>query len=194
MKNASTRPIVISGPSGAGKSTFLKRLFAEYPDKFGFSVSHTTRSPRAGEVDGVEYNFVTRDEFLAGVARGEFIENAEFSGNLYGTTIQAVKSVGDKGRICILDIDMQGVKLVKATDLNPYYLSVQPPSVEELEKRLRGRGTEKEEDIQGRLAAAQGELDYAKEEGAYDETIVNDDLESAYAKFKAYIDKITASS
>ncbi|KAK3819349.1 MAG: guanylate kinase [Linnemannia elongata] len=187
-----SRPIVISGPSGAGKSTFLKRLFAEYPDKFGFSVSNTTRNPRAGEVNGVDYNFLTREEFLAGVARGDFIEHAEFSGNLYGTTVQGVKSVGDKGRICILDIDMQGVKLVKKTDLNPYYLSVQPPSIEELEKRLRGRGTEKEADIQGRLSAAQGELDYAKEEGAYDVTIVNDDLEAAYAKFKAYIDKITS--
>ncbi|KAG9072895.1 guanylate kinase [Linnemannia hyalina] len=190
--SAPSRPIVISGPSGAGKSTFLKRLFAEYPDKFGFSVSNTTRNPRAGEVDGVDYNFLTREEFLAGVARGDFIEHAEFSGNMYGTTVQGVKSVGDKGRICILDIDMQGVKLVKKTDLNPYYLSVQPPSIEELEKRLRGRGTEKEADIQGRLSAAQGELDYAKEEGAYDEIIVNDDLEAAYAKFKAYINKITS--
>ncbi|KAF9129805.1 guanylate kinase [Mortierella sp. 14UC] len=190
--SAPSRPIVISGPSGAGKSTFLKRLFAEYPGKFGFSVSNTTRKPRAGEVDGVDYNFLTRDEFLAGVERGDFIEHAEFSGNMYGTTVQGVKSVSDKGRICILDIDMQGVKLVKKTDLNPYYLSVQPPSIEELERRLRGRGTEKEADIQGRLAAAQGELDYAKEEGAYDEIIVNDDLESAYAKFKAYIDKVTA--
>ncbi|KAF9169879.1 guanylate kinase [Mortierella sp. AD011] len=189
MSAAPSRPIVLSGPSGAGKSTFLKRLFAEYPDKFGFSVSHTTRSPRAGETDGVEYNFVTRETFLAGVARGEFIEHAEFSGNLYGTTVQAVKSVGEKGKICILDIDMQGVKLVKKTDLNPWYLSVQPPSIEELEKRLRSRGTEKEEDIKSRMAAAQGELDYAKEEGAYHETIINDDLESAYSKFKAFINK-----
>jgi guanylate kinase len=85
----------------------LKRLFAEYPDKFGFSVSNTTRNPRAGEVNGVDYNFLTREDFLAGVARGDFIEHAEFSGNLYGTTVQGVKSVGDKGRICILDIDMQ---------------------------------------------------------------------------------------
>ncbi|KAF9181270.1 guanylate kinase [Haplosporangium sp. Z 767] len=192
MSSAPSRPIVLSGPSGAGKSTLLKRLFAEYPDKFGFSVSHTTRPPRAGETDGVEYNFVTREEFLAGVERGEFIEHAEFSGNLYGTSVKAVKTVGEKGRICILDIDMQGVKLVKNTDLNPYYLSVQPPSIEQLEKRLRGRGTESEVDIQGRLAAAQGELDYAKEEGAYDETIINDDLESAYTKFKAFIDRVTA--
>ncbi|KAG0363694.1 hypothetical protein BGZ54_008067 [Gamsiella multidivaricata] len=156
------------------------------------SIVDTTRSPRAGETDRVEYNFVTREQFMDGVARGEFIEHAEFSGNLYGTTIQAVRNVGDLGRICILDIDMQGVKLVKATDLNPYYVSVQPPSIEELEARLRGRGTEGEADIQGRLAAAQAELDYAKEEGAYDKTIVNDDLETSYAMFRAYINSVTA--
>ncbi|KAF9586683.1 guanylate kinase, partial [Lunasporangiospora selenospora] len=183
------RPIVISGPSGAGKSTFLKRLFAEYPDKFGFSVSHTTRTPRAGEAHGVDYNFVTREEFLEGVSRKEFVEHAEFSKNLYGTTIQAVKSVSDQGKVCILDIDMQGVKQVKETSLDPHYLSVQPPSVEELEKRLRARGTEKEEQIQNRLAAAAGELEYANQEGSFDETIVNDDLETAYAKFKAFIDR-----
>ncbi|KAG0347576.1 guanylate kinase [Podila minutissima] len=191
MSPGPSRPIVVSGPSGAGKSTFLKRLFAEYPNKFGFSVSHTTRNPRAGEVNGVDYNFVTRDEFLAGVARKEFIEHAEFSGNLYGTTVNAVKSVGDQGKICILDIDMQGVKLVKATDLNAWYLSVQPPSIPELENRLRGRGTETEDSLQKRIAAAHGELEYAKEEGAYHETIVNDDLETAYGKFKAFINKGT---
>lgn len=140
IQSVPSRPIVVSGPSGAGKSTFLKRLFAEYPNKFGFSVSRkstmlqgldqipsscldrhfffffrsdTTRNPRAGEVNGVDYNFVTRDEFLAGVARKEFIEHAEFSGNLYGTTVNAVKTVGDQGKICILDIDMQ-VKLLSS--------------------------------------------------------------------------------
>ncbi|KAG0225627.1 guanylate kinase [Actinomortierella wolfii] len=190
--SSGARPIVISGPSGSGKSTFLKRLFAEYPDKFGFSVSHTTRKPRAGEVNGREYNFVTREEFLAGVDRKEFIEHAEFSGNLYGTSVAAVRTVGEQGKICILDIDMQGVKLVKETDLNPWYLSLQPPSIEVLEQRLRSRGTESEEDIQKRLAASIAELEYAKEEGAYDEVIVNDDLETSYAKFKAFIDRVTA--
>ncbi|GJJ74159.1 guanylate kinase [Entomortierella parvispora] len=187
-----SRPIVVSGPSGAGKSTFLKRLFAEYPNKFGFSISNTTRAPRAGETDGVEYYFITREKFLEGVANGDFIEHAEFSGNLYGTTVQGVRNVGERGQICILDIDMQGVKLVKNTNLNPYYLSVQPPSLEVLEQRLRGRGTETESALQARLAAAQGELDYAKEEGAYDETIVNDDLEAAYSKFRDFINRVTA--
>ncbi|KAF9167959.1 guanylate kinase [Actinomortierella ambigua] len=155
-------------------------------------VRYTTRKPRAGEVDGREYNFVTREEFLAGVARKEFIEHAEFSGNLYGTSIVAVRTVGEQGKICILDIDMQGVKLVKDTDLNPWYLSLQPPSIQILEQRLRSRGTESESDIQKRLDASSAEIEYAKEEGAYDEVIVNDDLETSYAKFKAFIDKVTA--
>merc|ERR1711990_643043 len=90
-----TRPIVLSGPSGSGKSTLLKRLFAEHPGKFGFSVSHTTRQPRAGEVDGKDYNFVTREDFLKLVDQNGFIEHAEFSKNLYGTSVAAVEKVAE---------------------------------------------------------------------------------------------------
>ncbi|KAI9845549.1 MAG: guanylate kinase, partial [Pleopsidium flavum] len=102
-----SRPIVISGPSGSGKSTILKRLFADHPDTFGFSVSHTTRAPRAGERDGREYNFTTKQDFLALVDEGGFIEHAQFGGNYYGTSTKAVKDVAEKGRICILDIEME---------------------------------------------------------------------------------------
>lgn len=101
------RPIVVSGPSGSGKSTLLGRLFKEYPDKFGFSVSHTTRGPRNGEQDGREYNFTTKDKFLKLVDEGGFIEHAQFGSNLYGTSVQAVKDIAEKGRICILDIEME---------------------------------------------------------------------------------------
>lgn len=100
-------PIVISGPSGAGKSTILKRLFDEFPDKFGFSISHTTRSPRAGEQHGREYHFVAKDEFLDLVDKRGFIEHAQFGGNHYGTSIKAVQDIAEKGRICILDIEME---------------------------------------------------------------------------------------
>ena len=101
------RPIVVSGPSGAGKSTLLKRLFDKYPDRFGFSVSHTTRAPRPGEEDGVAYNFTTKDAFQNLVAENGFIEHAQFGSNLYGTSVQAVKTVAEKGRTCILDIEME---------------------------------------------------------------------------------------
>ncbi|TKA24734.1 hypothetical protein B0A50_05722 [Salinomyces thailandicus] len=179
------RPIVVSGPSGAGKSTLLKRLFADYPDRFGFSVSHTTRAPRAGEEDGIAYNFVTREVFQKLVEDNGFIEHAQFGSNLYGTSVQAVKNVAEKGRTCILDIEMEGVKQVKKTDLNARYLFLQPPTVEILEQRLRGRGTDKEEDILARLKQADKEIEYAKT-GAHDQIVVNDDLEKAWREFKAF--------
>ncbi|QPG76479.1 guanylate kinase [Brettanomyces nanus] len=181
------RPIVVSGPSGTGKSTLLKRLFAEYPGKFGFSVSNTTRKPRPGEKDGVDYNFVSVDQFKQLVADGAFIEWAQFSGNYYGTTIAAVKKVSEGlKRTCVLDIDMQGVKSVKKTDLNARFVFVAPPSLEELKKRLEGRGTETAESLSKRLSAAEAELEFAKT-GAHDKVIVNDNLESAYKELNEFI-------
>ncbi|CAK4027414.1 hypothetical protein DOTSEDRAFT_72189 [Lecanosticta acicola] len=180
------RPIVVSGPSGAGKSTLLKRLFDAYPDHFGFSVSHTTRQPRQGERDGVDYNFVTKDNFKKLVDEDGFIEHAQFGSNLYGTSVQAVKNVAEKGRTCILDIEMEGVKQVKKTDLNARFVFLRPPSVEVLEKRLRGRGTDKEEAILERLKQAEKEIEYSKTPGVHDEIIVNDDLEKAWAEFRAF--------
>lgn len=180
------QPIVVSGPSGSGKSTLLKRLFDAYPDRFGFSVSHTTRQPRNGEQDGVDYNFVTKDDFKKLVDENGFIEHAQFGSNLYGTSVQAVKNVAEKGRTCILDIEMEGVKQVKKTDLNARFLFLQPPSVEILEKRLRGRGTDKEEAILERLKQADKEIEYSKTPGVHDQIIVNDDLEKAWTEFKAF--------
>ncbi|CAL8581994.1 guanylate kinase, variant 2 [Xanthoria parietina] len=101
------RPVVISGPSGTGKSTILKRLFAAHPDTFGFSVSHTTRAPRSGERDGIEYNFTTTESFLKLADEGGFIEHAQFGGNHYGTSVKAVRDVAEEGRICVLDIEME---------------------------------------------------------------------------------------
>ncbi|KAK6201313.1 guanylate kinase [Scheffersomyces amazonensis] len=181
-----SRPIVISGPSGTGKSTLLKKLFAEYPDKFGFSVSNTTRNPRAGEVDGKDYHFTSVEDFKKAIEENKFIEWAQFSGNYYGTSIKAVKDVADQGKTCLLDIDMQGVKSVKKTDLNARYLFLSPPSIETLRERLEGRGTETQDSIEKRIAAATAELEYSKT-GAHDRIIVNDDLEKAYLEFKDFI-------
>ncbi|KAG6889967.1 guanylate kinase [Termitomyces sp. T32_za158] len=178
------RPLVLSGPSGVGKSTLLTRLFAEFPDKFGFSVSHTTRSPRPGEANGKQYHFVTTQAFRELLQQSAFIEHAEFSGNLYGTSFETVRSVQELGRRCILDIDAQGVRQIKNTTLDPVYLFVSPPSFDVLRSRLQQRGTETECAVQKRLAAALKEIEYAKEPNTHDLVIVNDDLERAYALFR----------
>lgn len=181
-----SRPLVISGPSGTGKSTLLKRLLAEYPDKFGFSISNTTRKPRPGEADGVDYHFTAVEDFKKLIEEEKFIEWAQFSGNYYGTSIKAVDDVSKQNKICILDIDMQGVKSVKNANLNARYLFLSPPSIEALRERLTGRGTETDESLEKRISAASAELEYAKT-GAHDKIIVNDDLEKAYKEFKEFI-------
>ncbi|XP_054644786.1 guanylate kinase 1b isoform X2 [Dunckerocampus dactyliophorus] len=178
------RPVVLSGPSGAGKSTLMKRLLKDHEGVFGFSVSHTTRNPRTGEEDGKDYHFTTRQAMQESIDQGNFIENAEFSGNLYGTSKAAIEDVRAKNLICILDVDIQGVRRIKETDLNPIYISIQPPSMEILEKRLRDRQTESEESLQKRLEAARVDMELSKEPGVFDVIIINDDLERAYEELK----------
>ncbi|RPA96657.1 guanylate kinase [Choiromyces venosus 120613-1] len=183
----SAPPIVLSAPSGTGKSTLLSRLFAAHPDKFGFSVSHTTRAPRAGESSGADYHFVTVPEFESLIADDAFIEHARFNDNYYGTSIAAVRTVAEKGRVCVLDIEMEGVKQVKKTDLGAKFVFLKPPSLEVLRKRLEGRGTESGESLRRRLEAARLELEFAEVPGAHDKIIVNDDLDKAYAELEEYI-------
>ncbi|XP_031642224.1 uncharacterized protein LOC109902937 isoform X3 [Oncorhynchus kisutch] len=186
------RPVVLSGPSGAGKSTLMKMLLRDYDGVFGFSVSHTTRSPRPGEVDGKDYHFSNREAMQEDIDDGMYIENAEFSGNLYGTSKSSVDEVRANGLICILDVDIQGVRNIKQTDLDPIYVSIQPPSIEILEKRLRDRNTETEESLQKRLEAARVDMELSNEPGVFDMLIVNDDLEEAYEKLQSVlIEEIT---
>ena len=175
------------GPSGVGKGTLINRLQQEFPDKFGFSVSHTTRLPRKGEVDGVHYNFTNIPAMQAEIAAGRFLEHANVHGKIYGTSFAAVEKVASEGKICILDIDVQGAELVKKSHLDAVYVFISPPSMEELEKRLRGRGTEKEEAIQTRLTNAKGELAKRDIKGFFSKVIINDNLDNAYAELKAVI-------
>ncbi|KAF3907256.1 hypothetical protein ABW20_dc0106422 [Dactylellina cionopaga] len=193
MTSTSKLPIVVlSGPSGAGKSTLLKQLFAKHPDIFGFSVSHTSRPPRSGEEHGKAYWFTAKEEFQKLVGEGKFIETAEFSGNLYGTSIQAVKDVQDAGKVCILDIEMEGVKQVKKTDLNNMctFIFVQPPSFQELRKRLEARNTETPQSLEARLTQAERELEHAKTLGFYDKIVTNDELAKAFTDLEAHILKV----
>jgi guanylate kinase len=175
------KPVVFCGPSGVGKGTLIEMLMKRFPnDQFGFSVSHTTRQPREGEVDGQHYNFTTVEAMKKEIDEGKFVEYAEVHGNYYGTSIAAVEAVQKENRICVLDIDIQGVMKVKQSSLKPIYLFIAPPSMEELEKRLRGRGTETEEAIQKRLGNAKKELDYGQQSGNFDRIFVNADLKATF--------------
>ncbi|PHH88891.1 hypothetical protein CDD83_6903 [Cordyceps sp. RAO-2017] len=183
------RPVVVSGPSGVGKGTLYNRLFERHPDAFCLSVSHTTRAPRDGERDGVHYHFVPMDAFEALIARDGFVEHAKFSGNRYGTSKMTIEDQTRKGRVVLLDIEMEGVKQIKQSDMEARYVFIAPPSLDVLESRLRGRGTEKEESIQKRLAQARNELEYSQTPGVHDKVIVNDDLEKAYNEFEEFVFK-----
>lgn len=172
---------VISGCSGVGKGTVLKEFMARNSDDFMLSVSCTTRKPRTGEVDGVNYFFLTREEFEKAVEEDKFLEHAQFAGNLYGTKKKFIKQKFEEGLNIILEIETQGALQVKQKMPEAVLIFIAPPGqgVEELEKRLRGRNTEDEETIQRRLAEAKIELERSKQ---YDYVVINDDLERAISE------------
>lgn len=189
MSVSKARPLVLCGPSGCGKSTLTNRLLKDHPNKFGFSISHTTRGPRPGEVNGREYYFTDRASMQKSVDADEFIEWAIYNGNMYGTSKKAIQDVLDSGKACVLDIDMQGVKKMKNSGIDCYYIFVKTPSLEELEKRLRSRGTETEESLSKRLEIAKKELAFAETPGNFNRVIINDDLDRAYSEFHDTVSK-----
>ncbi|MCM1004311.1 MAG: guanylate kinase [Candidatus Gastranaerophilales bacterium] len=166
---------VISGSSGVGKGTVIKEFLAKHPD-FKLSVSCTTRKPREGEVHGINYFFLTHDEFRTCIERNEFLEWAEFSGNMYGTQKAYVETKLAEGKNMILEIDTQGALNVKKIMPEAQLIFILPPSFEELEARLRGRHTETEEAIQKRLQTVKSEMENSKQ---FDYQIVNDSIENA---------------
>ncbi|XP_076888140.1 guanylate kinase 2-like [Bidens hawaiensis] len=178
------RSVVISGPSGVGKGTLINKLMKEFPTMFGFSVSHTTRAPREKEQNGVHYHFTKHIVMEEDIKSGKFLEHAAVHGNLYGTSIEAVDVVADEGKRCILDIDVQGARSVRASSLEAVFILVRPPSFEELENRLRARGTETEEQIQKRLRNAKAEMEQGNSPGLFDHILVNDDIEVCYDQLK----------
>jgi len=174
---------VVSAPSGTGKTTVCHRLVSLDPELV-VSVSHTTRSPRPNERDGVDYHFVTRAEFERLLAVGAFLEHAEYRGNLYGTSAAAVEGPLAEGRDLLLEIEVQGARQLRAKLPEARLVFLLPPSREELERRLRARGTESDDAIARRLAVAAQEL---PEVVRYDYAVVNDELEVAVARVREIV-------
>lgn len=174
--------LVVSSPSGAGKTSLCNRLRQEFP-KLGFSVSYTTRKPRPGETDGVEYNFVTPTRFQEMAAADEFAEYAMVHGNMYGTSARQVSTALGQGRDLLFDIDFQGGRQLRNRFREEVVLVfILPPSLRELERRLRRRATDADDVIAQRLKVARSELAHYAE---YDYLIVNDDFEKAYDALRA---------
>lgn len=175
--------ISVSGPSGSGKGSVLAKV-KERDASFGTSISVTTRDPREGEVDGKDYYFKSKDEFVRMVEEGEIIEYDEFVGNLYGTPTIPLQEMSEAGTDVLLDLTIAGSMALKENFEQAVTIFLIPPSYEELEKRLKGRGTESDEDIKTRLEVARDEIDRS---GGFDYVVVNDDLDEAAAKIEAII-------
>ncbi len=175
--------IVVSGPSGAGKSTVIARLMREDPDVV-FSVSATTRPPREGEIDGKSYFFVTREKFQSMVENGELLEHAEYVGNCYGTPKAPVLASLKAGKSVLFDIEVQGAAQIKAQCPEAILIFVVPSDFSQIEKRLRARGTDSEEKIQGRLMQARRECERATN---YDYVVLNDDPDRAADEMRSII-------
>lgn len=174
--------IVVSGPSGAGKGTVVGELIKN--EGYALSVSATTRSPREGETDGVNYFFKTIDEFKKMIADNDFLEYAEFCGNFYGTPLPYVRQMLDEGKNVILEIEVKGAFQVKRSLPEAVLVFLAPPSLGELENRLRGRGTEAEEVIQRRMKRAAEEMELFAE---YDYIVVNTEVEKAVSDIRSIV-------
>ncbi len=175
--------IVVSAPSGGGKGTILTQLFKEC-ENIKFSVSATTRSPREGEIDGIHYHFKSKEDFEKLIEQGQMLEYASYCDNYYGTPKQPVQQALDIGNDIIVEIEVQGGAQVKKIAPESVGIFISPPSLEVLEKRLRGRGTESDEVVQKRLNTAKEEL---KSINDYDYVVVNDTVEKAVEDIKAII-------
>ena len=172
---------VVSAPAGCGKDTILEQLF-KVTENVGYSVSATTRAPREGERDGVDYHFIHADRFRNMIAEDAFLEYAEYVGNFYGTPMRLVDEAMEQGKDVLLDIEIQGAMQVCAKRPETVRIFIAPPSWKELERRLTARGTDSPEKVQKRLLRAQVELEMARD---YDYFVVNDTVENAVNELRA---------
>ena len=175
------KTFIVSGPSGVGKSTVLSALLERRPNVY-FSVSATTRAPRPGELDGVHYHFMDVDSFRKWIAKEQFLEYAEYVGNFYGTPKRYVDEAMEQGKDVILDIEVQGAIQVTSKRPETVRIFIAPPSWEELERRLKARGTDSQEKIQKRLLRAKVEFQTAH---TYDYFVINDTVENAVRELDA---------
>ena len=183
-KNKKGLLIIFSGPSGSGKGTIMKSLLASRDDTV-LSVSMTTRAPRPGEIDGYHYHFVTREEFQKTIEEDGFLEYAEYNGNFYGTPEAPIRRLLNEGKNVMLEIEVQGAEKVMDHRSDVVSIFITTPSYEELERRLRGRGTEPEEVIQKRMKTSQYELSRAFR---YQYIVLNDEVEKAVDRINTIID------
>ena len=172
---------VISGPSGAGKSVLIRRILDDLP-AIRFSVSSTTRGPRPGETEGIDYHFISREQFQADIEAARFLEHAQYSGNLYGTHRHEIEEAERLGQDLLLDIEVQGARQLQEKGVEAVYIFVAPPSFAELERRLRSRNTEDEVAIQRRLRQSVEDVSHVHR---YQFVIVNDNLEEAYSRLRS---------
>ncbi|MBK6488807.1 MAG: guanylate kinase [Gemmatimonadetes bacterium] len=180
-------PLILSSPSGGGKTT-IARMLLDRREDLGYSISCTTRAPRNGEVQGQDYHFLSRDDFVSRRARGEFAESAEVHGNLYGTLRSEVDRVFSAGRHVVMDIDIQGARQFVAAYPESVLVFLLPPSAETLLGRLMGRNTESPEAVLRRLKGARDELAAV---GSYQYVVVNDALDQAFVQVASIIDAET---
>lgn len=176
--------IILSGPSGVGKGSIRRRLFMEESLNLVYSISMTTREPRMNEIDGVDYFFVSRDEFNANIKDGNLIEYSEFVGNYYGTPKSYVERLLDEGKNVLLEIEVNGAQQVVSKMPNAITIFLMPPSLEELERRIRGRRTESEDIVHERLDKASREMSL---QNRYKHVVYNDDLEKASLEIASII-------
>ena len=176
-------PFVVSAPSGTGKTTVCRRL-VERDEHIAFSVSHTTRPQRPGEVEGLHYHFVTRAEFDRLRAEGAFVESAEYAGNFYGTSFASLDAPLERGRDLLLEVDVQGALQLRERRSDARFVFLLPPSLDELERRLRGRGTDAPEGVARRLAEVRRELAAVH---AFDYAVVNEDVEGTIQTLLAIV-------
>ncbi|CAI2380616.1 unnamed protein product [Moneuplotes crassus] len=194
--SASYRPLVVVGPSGVGKGTLIQKVFDRYVDKFSFSVSYTTRAPRPGEENGVHYHFIEQEQFQKMEDEDGFIESCDVHTKKYGTAVCELDRIKKEKRIPVLDIDVQGASKVHSKGIASLFIFVKPidsDNLDEIRKvlseRLHGRGTENEEQIQGRVDKAAGEIEAFQKSSFFNYTLVNDDLEKAAQRFFEILEK-----